>query len=250
MHIDIKFTPESETTLPVSATTCPDSSPRTDKTTKPQYLYFAYGSNLSPTQMKQRCIINPSLSAKPLAIATLPKWRWLICEAGYANVLPPQGMRVGPQNSDAVSKVPVSGTEDAVYGVLYELDPADEELLDGYEGVDWDAEDAEDADGSGEVGLGVRPKEQGEGDYNKWYFSANVVKWLDGEEDGEHRFKTESGGQVPVLVYVDEERVMVSPPKTEYISRMNRAIRESVALGVSEKWVEEVIRRFIPVRKF
>ncbi|KAJ5893014.1 hypothetical protein N7504_009705 [Penicillium tannophilum] len=243
MHINIKYTPESETVLPVSATTCPDSSPRTDKTTKPRYLYFAYGSNLSPTQMSQRCIINPSLSAKPLAIAILPKWRWLICEAGYANVLPPHGMRVGPQNSEAASKVPVSGTEDAVYGVLYEMDIADEEILDGYEGMDCNAEEA---DGSGEVGVNIRPKEQGEGDYNKWYLPATIVKWLD--EDCEHRFKTECGGQVPVLVYIDEERVMVSPPKTEYISRMNRAIRESVALGLSEKWVEEVIRRFIPVQ--
>ncbi|KAJ5929730.1 hypothetical protein N7454_006680 [Penicillium verhagenii] len=241
MHIDIKIAPQSETTLPVSATICPDSSPRTDKTTKPQYLYFAYGSNLSPTQMKQRCIINPSLSAKPLAIATLPKWRWLICEAGYANVLPPPGMRVGSQNSEAGSKVPVSGTEDAVYGVLYEMDLADEDKLDGYEGVDWDAEDA---DGSGEVGVGIRPKEQGEGDYNKWYCPATIVRWL----DGEHRLKTEIGEQIPVLVYVDEERVMLSPPKTEYIARMNRAILESVALGVPEKWVEEVMRRSIPVQ--
>jgi hypothetical protein len=245
MHINIKITPQSETTLPFSATTCPNSAPCTDKTAKPQYLYFAYGSNLSPTQMRQRCIINPSLSAKPLAIAILPKWRWLICEAGYANVLPPQGMRVGPQNSKAASNVPISGTEDAVYGLLYEMDPADEELLDGYEGVDLDAEDA---DGSGEVGVDIRPKEQGEGDYNKWYFPATVVKWIDEEQGGEHRLKTESGGQVPVLVYVDEERVMVSPPKTEYIARMNRAIRESVALGLSEKWVEEVMRRFIPAQ--
>lgn len=243
MHIDIKYTPESETTLPVSATICPDSSPRTDKTSKPQYLYFAYGSNLSPSQMAQRCIVNPSLSAKPLAIASLPKWRWLICEAGYANVLPPPGMRVGSQNSEAASKVPVSGTEDAVYGVLYEMDIADEKILDGYEGVDVHAEDA---DGSGEVGVDIRPREQGEGDYNKWYLSATVLKWLD--EEGEHRLKTGSGGQVRVLVYIDEERVMVSPPKTEYIPRMNRAIRESVALGVSETWVEEVMRRFIPVQ--
>ncbi|KAJ5632185.1 hypothetical protein N7490_008524 [Penicillium lividum] len=237
MHIDLKLKPQSETLLPIPATTCPNSSPRTDAT-KP-YLYFAYGSNLSPTQMKQRCYINPSLSAKPIAIAILPKWRWLICEAGYANVLPPPGMRVGAQNSEAAMKVPISGTEDAVYGILYEMDLGDEQLLDGYEGVDWNAEVG---GGEGEVGKDIRPREQGEGDYNKWYLPATVLKWI----DGDHRLKTEFG-LVRVLVYVDEERVKVSSPKTEYIGRMNRAIRESVALGVSEIWVQEVMRRFIPL---
>ncbi|KAJ5731010.1 uncharacterized protein N7483_005518 [Penicillium malachiteum] len=231
MHININLTdPPSETTLPVSATTCPDSSPRTGP--NPPYLYFAYGSNLSPTQMKIRCTVNPSHSGKPLAIATLPKWRWLICEAGYANVLPPKGLRVGTQKSEIAEKVPVSGSEDAVYGVLYAMDPADETILDGYEGVDRDAEEA---------GVGI-PREQGEGDYNKWYLDATIVEWLDDGLEG----KGSSGEQVSVLVYVDEERIRLGPPKEEYIGRMNRAIRESVALGVSEKWVDEVMRRFIP----
>ncbi|KAJ6015783.1 hypothetical protein N7540_010374 [Penicillium herquei] len=237
MHININLTePPSETTLPVSATTCPDSSPRTGP--NPPYLYFAYGSNLSPTQMKVRCTVNPSFSGKPLAIALLPKWRWLICEAGYANVLPPKGLRVGTQKSEIAEKVPISGSEDAVYGVLYAMDPADETILDGYEGVDRDAEDA----GGEDVSVEIRPREQGEGDYNKWYLDATIVEWLDDGVEG----KGSSGEQVPVLVYVDEERIRLGPPKEEYIGRMNRAIRESVALGVPEKWVGEVMRRFIP----
>ncbi|KAJ5580156.1 uncharacterized protein N7459_006141 [Penicillium hispanicum] len=242
MHINKDLeNPPSETVLPVSATSCHVTEPRTAQPgAESRHLYFAYGSNLSPSQMRQRCTVNPSLSSKPLAIALLPKWRWLICEAGYANVLPPEGMREGPQRSDLARKVPVSGVEDAVYGVLYEMDPADETILDGYEGVD---QNAEEADGSGEVGVDVRPREQGEGDYNKWYLPAQIIEWID---EGDHRLKTGKGQEVPVLVYVDEERVIVGPPKTEYIGRMNRAIRESEALGVSGKWLEEVLRRFIP----
>lgn len=244
MHVNDNYTsPQSETLLPVPDI-CHD--PKTNQLIqthtfiKPRHLYFAYGSNLSPTQMQMRCTFNPKLSSTTLAIAILRKWRWLICEAGYANVLPPPGMRVGSQQSDLVRPVPISGTEDAIYGILYDMDPADERILDGYEGIDHCAEEA---DGSGEVGVDVRPREQGEGDYNKWYVSAEIVQWLG---EGKHPLKTGPGGQVPVLVYVDEERVMVSPPKREYIPRMNRAMREAAEVGVSKRWLNEELRRFIP----
>lgn len=194
--------------------------------------------------MALRCTFNPSLSAVPLGIATLPHWRWHINEAGYANVLPPRGLRVrdSPQTSVAAGKIPVSGVQDAVFGVLYEMDSADEGVLDRYEGVDGMAEP------SGGEGA-MRPREQGEGDYNKWYVDAEVVRWFDG---GAARMKTgmEDGGAGPelvrVLVYVDEERVTVSKPKAEYIPRMNRAMREAEGLGVDGGWLRDVVRRFIP----
>lgn len=151
-------------------------------------------------------------------------------------------MRVGPQRSDLAEKIPVSGEEHAVYGILYEMDPRDESILDRYEGVDHCAEEA---DGSGEVGADVRPREQGEGDYNKWYLPAEIVQWVD-EGDTPHPLKTGPGGQVPVLIYVDEERLIVAPPKKEYIPRMNRAMWEAAEVGVSKKWLEEVLRKFIP----
>ncbi|KAJ5355750.1 hypothetical protein N7517_010359 [Penicillium concentricum] len=215
----------------------------TPPTTKPpqyaKYLYFAYGSNLSPAQMKSRCRINPTHSATPLAIATLPHWRWLICEAGYANVLPRPGLRVANQDSETAHHIPVSGAEDAVYGVLYQMDVGDEKILDGYEGVDTCAAGAKDSDG---VPVSVRPRVQGNGSYNKWFVEADVVKWLDGE--GVRGL--EDKGKVPVLVYVDENCIKLAGPKFEYIARMNRAIRESVDLGVPMEWVEEVMRKFIP----
>lgn len=213
--------------------TSPIPSPAPTPPSAPKYYYFAYGSNLSPTQMAARCNKNPS-SSKPLAIATLPHWRWFICEAGYANVLPPLGLRVPNQDSEPALQIPVSGSEDTVYGVLYEMDLRDEKRLDGFEGIDTNAEDA---DGEA-IDVDVRPKEQGNGSYNKWFVEANVLKWLDGRDDSE---------AVTALVYVDENCVTLSGPNFEYIARMNRGIRESVELGVSQQWVDEVIRKFIPI---
>lgn len=195
--------------------------------------------------MKTRCRINPTHSATPLAIAALPHWRWLICEAGYANILPPPGLRVANQDSETAHKIPVSGSEDTVYGVLYQMDVGDERILDGYEGVDTRAADAEAGDG---VSVSIRPRVQGDGSYNKWFVGADVVKWLDGAEGIKAGLGDGKGkGKVPVLVYVDENCVRLSEPKFEYIARMNRAIRESVDLGVPVGWVEEVMRKFIPV---
>ncbi|PYH42189.1 gamma-glutamylcyclotransferase family protein [Aspergillus saccharolyticus JOP 1030-1] len=203
-------------------------------------LYLAYGSNLSPSQMSTRCIHNPT-SSVPLAIARLPHWRWLICEQGYANVLPPPNLRVGPQTEVRDDKVPVAGTEDAVYGVLYAMDERDERLLDGFEGVDRDAPAAAPSGREDNVTAvppqSVRPQEQGQGDYNKWVVEAEVVQWLENKV---------GASTVQVLVYVDELRVNLGPPKEEYIPRMNRAIRESVALGLPERWAEEVMRPSIP----
>ncbi|KAJ5326149.1 uncharacterized protein N7506_009251 [Penicillium brevicompactum] len=224
--------PSLETERHAQAPASPIPTPPPPPPTAQKYYYFAYGSNLSPTQMAARCNQNPS-SSEPLAIATLPHWRWLICEAGYANVLPPPGLRVPNQDSEPAHEIPVSGSEDTVYGLLYEMDLRDEKLLDGYEGIDTHAKDAD-----GEfVDVDVRPKEQGKGSYNKWFVEANVVNWLDGREDQ---------ARVKALVYVDEQCVSLSEPKFEYIARMNRGIRESVELGVSQRWVDEVIRKFIP----
>lgn len=137
---------------------------------------------------------------------------------------------------------------DGVWGVLYRMDARDEGLLDGYEGVDVHAGSA----GGGEVGVDVRPREQGLGDYNKWYCRARVVRWLvgDGEGvqgDGHVDIDAEDAEEVDVLVYVDENRVVLGPPRVEYIGRMNRAIKECVELGVDEGWIEGVVRRFIPI---
>ncbi|GKZ23713.1 hypothetical protein AbraIFM66951_009745 [Aspergillus brasiliensis] len=239
----VKPTTTTTTTLTELTSTTPSPPPTlsttTTKVTKP--LYFAYGSNLSPTQMATRCTALPT-SSIPLAIARLPRWRWLIHESGYANVVPPSEMCVTKQQAECIStgEVGVAGEdEDAVYGVLYDMGEEDERILDGFEGVDYSAPDAAVAATLDDTkGMMVREKEQGHGSYNKWVVEAEVVKWMNGDET-----KT----VVPVLVYVDEKRVRNGPPKAEYVPRMNRAIRESVALGLPAKWAEEVMRPAIPL---
>lgn len=198
----------------------------------PQQLYFAFGSNLSYTQMRSRCKYNPEISGVPLAIGRLNGWRWIICERGYANVV-----RCGRDN-DAVDGDDVED-ENAVYGVIYSMTELDELFLDGYEGVDADAPDTS-SDSS--IDPEIRPAEQGSGCYNKWYLPVTVTEWVD-----ERTRDSYSGQQkLSVLVYVDEYRCGESLPKKEYISRMNRGIREAASLGLSQRWVDKVVRRYIP----
>ncbi|KAJ5175531.1 uncharacterized protein N7482_001408 [Penicillium canariense] len=115
------------------------------------------------------CTTRRNRLATSLALANL--------RSGIRERAPPPGLRTGAQDSPAAHQVPISGVDDTVYGVLYAMDPADERRLDGFEGIDHTAESAEP---DGEVGVDIRPREQGEGDYNKWYLGARVVKWLDG----------------------------------------------------------------------
>ncbi|KAL1997773.1 hypothetical protein VTN02DRAFT_793 [Thermoascus thermophilus] len=221
-------------------------------------LYFAYGSNLSPTQMRQRCAHDPAVSAAPVAIARLDGdgdgWRWFICERGYANVRPPRRLRVVSvsSGSDPEDTEDDEDTDDGVYGVLYDLTPADELLLDGYEGVDHAAPPSAAAGDVAGPSKAVRPRSQGAGAYNKWYVPAVVIKWLD-EDQRRIRSTTTTmttaaaGGEIQtVLIYVDEERVRVGPPKPEYIGRMERGIREAEALGLPRDWVQRVMRPFLP----
>ncbi|KAL3465129.1 hypothetical protein BJX64DRAFT_253175 [Aspergillus heterothallicus] len=248
-------------TAAAAATTTTTTIPTTDPSLINQYeaeslkqqvakkhLYFAYGSNLSPTQMRIRCIHNPTLSAHPVAIAALDDWRWLICQFGYSNVVPPEFLRVGRQTSEGTavpeSKAP-SIPEGGVFGVLYEMDAADERVLDGYEGVD---QCAPDTTNGKRVHRDIRPTEQGDGLYNKWFVDARVVGWLD-EGYREREGFVEVGGEVRVLVYLDELRVRVGIPKDEYIPRMNRAISEAVELGFPKDWAEKVMRPSIPLQQ-
>lgn len=121
-------------------------------------LYFAYGSNLSPHQMQHRCTDSAATSAVPVAVARLDGWKWVICERGYANIVPV--LRHDPlhdddgdgppvhrllrnddddddddvwQGPEAEAGIPTSVT---VWGVLYNMTPGDESVLDAYEGHD------------------------------------------------------------------------------------------------------------------
>ena len=233
---------------------------------EPRPLYFAYGSNLSHTQMRKRCTANPDVSAKPVGIARLDNWRWFICGRGYANVLPLETNGIGGVNGDAkpTSSSTLGKQEQTeydnkavVWGVLYEMTAEDGRTLDTYEGVDCSRPKASPNHPYDQL---TRPYEQGDGEYNKWYAPVTVTKWLDEDHrkkvHGFHNTITGADGTVGfvggdhalqrVLVYVDEHHTKASTPKEEYIARMNRGIRESVELGIPKDWVDEIIRKYIP----
>jgi hypothetical protein len=196
--------------------------------TQARPLYIAYGSNLSATQMRQRCTHAPDYSATPLALARLDGWKWIISNRGYANVIPPAKYRFGRMEQQWGHS-----TEDSVvYGILYDLSPKDEFLLDGYEGVDQQATASQ-----GQVSRSMRPREQGRGDYAKWYVPATVEKWF---------MEVDGPATATVLLYVDEESVREGAPNAEYIPRMYRGIEEATALGLPVTWTDTVIRKFIP----
>ena len=73
-------------------------------------LHFAYGSNMSRAVMRKRAPL-----AKPVGIATLAHYRFLITADGYASVAPRRG--------------------DTVYGLLWRLTPRDLVTLAAWENI-------------------------------------------------------------------------------------------------------------------
>lgn len=199
-------------------------------------FYFAFGSNLSPSQMRLRLESDPK-SSQPIAIARLDAYAWIICARGYANVV-----RLPAMNS--------ASHANTVWGVLYNLSTEDEARLDMFEGH------SEYRNPKPEIN--PIPKEQqeipylqGSWDYNKHYLPLTVTKWLVNPNhygvevpnwNKDHQEPTSIRG----LVYVDELRTQPGTINREYIGRMNRAIREGTELGVPIDWVEEVLRTFVP----
>lgn len=73
-------------------------------------LYFAYGSNMSPVQMEERCP-----GAEPAGAARLDHWRLVITTFGTANIVEAQGAHL--------------------HGVLWRCTDAHLATLDEFEGV-------------------------------------------------------------------------------------------------------------------
>ncbi|KAI2469785.1 hypothetical protein F4781DRAFT_431001 [Annulohypoxylon bovei var. microspora] len=226
-----------------------------------EVLYFAYGSNLSPTQMHDRCPSSP-----PVGLAHLSGWTWLINERGYANIvedhtpasvspsvfspsstslasslaslIPFLSGNDGKKNKDDAEKKVnqensgnMTGNEarKGVYGVLYRLHPIDEGILDKFEGVPWA--------------------------YEKRYLNATLVPvstvtaTTDKDDKQASPQNSEKMETVRVLVYIDFRRVLPDSPKEEYIDRMNLGINEAMAhWGLPKAYVDAVMRPFIPKR--
>lgn len=192
-----------------------------------QTIYFAYGSNLSLTQMKQRCP-----GSKFLGVALLEQWTWGISVRGYANVVKCEEEDHG--TSDAEKKLEMDraaqgsgdekeeegeGEKEVVYGLLYSLssDGKDEARLDKAEGVPFS--------------------------YEKMSLDVETVSWV-----GARGIKGKVGSALKVLVYVDPRGIEKGgKPKNEYVGRMNLGIREAVEKGLPVAYVNDILREWIPL---
>jgi gamma-glutamyl AIG2-like cyclotransferase len=157
----------------------------------PPTYYFAYGSNISTTQMLDRCP-----SSTPLGLAHLSGWTFQINERGYANILHP-----------SIPPSPPIG----IYGMLYRLDPTDEQTLDFHEFVPIN--------------------------YQKHYLRVTIIY---STTEG-----LSTGMKVDALVYVSD---LTTPGEagSEYIRRMNRGIDEAGGWCMPPWYVFRVLRPYIP----
>ncbi|KAK2735703.1 hypothetical protein FQN57_001152 [Myotisia sp. PD_48] len=218
------------------------------ETMKP--LYFAYGSNVSVTQMASRCKVAPKQSARPVAIGKIQGWSWFINTRGYANILPPPGLRSETQNQyveeaqrnnemSFVKELAENG-DDCVYGILYDMNPADEKMLDLCEGVRSHV-----PANSALVPRRIRPCKQGPSSYNKWFVKVvTIIEWLD--KDQEKMRSTWHTNDLVALVYIDEKRVGAGKANHEYVPRMQRACDEGLQMGIPGWWFEAVWKKFMP----
>lgn len=172
-------------------------------------LYFAYGSNLSSVQMSARC---PGSKLYKPCVALLRGYKWIISSSGYANVVP-----VPPTLSNI--QTPIYTAEqykpdqkhEVVFGLLYELSPADEERLDGYEGVP--------------------------DDYEKLELDVEVVGMP--HEEKEIR-------AVEALVYVNAT-AETGKCREEYVGRMRTAVADGLEKGMPRQWFHDIIGKWLPL---
>ncbi|KAI0882300.1 uncharacterized protein GGS22DRAFT_196013 [Annulohypoxylon maeteangense] len=211
-----------------------------------EVFYFAYGSNLSPAQMLDRCPSSP-----PIGLAHLSGWTWLINERGYANIIQektatPVSSSIFSHSSTFLHNIRLSAgnkkdkdsgeekglenrTKGGVYGIVYRLHPSDEVKLDMCEGVPWA--------------------------YQRQFLDATLLPALTSpttaDKDDTHDYSqdVEKEKTVRVLVYIDPKRILPSAPRKEYVYRMNRGIDEAMEhWGLPKLYVDSIMRPFIPAR--
>ncbi|KAM0256459.1 hypothetical protein ACHAQJ_004984 [Trichoderma viride] len=194
-----------------------------------EILYFAYGSNLSTEQMRERCPYSTAVG-----LGKMTGWRWIINRRGYANIVREGQDEVemedeGDDEEEQVQEQKEKGIMESkdeqdcqVYGLLYLLPTEDEERLDQHENVPWA--------------------------YEKVYLEADWVSHTeivnqDGDEHG--AYIEEELTPVKVLAYIDKKRIKQGRPKEEYVERMERGIQDAVEnWGMSGEYADRVMRRF------
>jgi gamma-glutamylcyclotransferase len=182
-------------------------------------IYFGYGSNLWLHQMHIRCP-----TSKYLGVARLNKFKWIINDRGYANVVEVKN----DKNTKAEEKSGKSKFSEVVFGLVYSLEPADEARLDKNEGV---------------------PIAYTKENLSCDFWSAGLASDPESPNHGKVDTSTPPTLNRNMLVYIDRQRITPDEPRKEYIFRMNQGIEDAVKLGVPQDYVDEVMREYIPAEK-
>ena len=143
-----------------------------------------------------------------VGVGRLPGFRWIINARGYANI------------------VSSGDLKHVVYGLIYELTPADEAALDRNEGVPF-----------------AYTKETMAIEY--WESSRDPIAGAS-ESERKQADVAKPGKLTDMLVYIDRQRTHHDKAKKEYVHRMNMGIVDALAMGVPLIYVEECMRPFIP----
>ncbi|KAK0656254.1 hypothetical protein B0T16DRAFT_451851 [Cercophora newfieldiana] len=124
-------------------------------------------------------------------------------------------------NSRGYANITKTGSDaDEVWGLVYELPPEDEARLDLNEGVPYAYEKR----------------------------SIKVEFWPKGSIPVPGELPPPASVQ-RMLVYIDFQRNSGegNKPKDEYVHRMNEGIRDALKEGVPARWINDVVRAYIPV---
>ncbi|KAL8993393.1 MAG: hypothetical protein Q9169_006383 [Polycauliona sp. 2 TL-2023] len=113
----------------------------------------------------------------------------------------------------------VFNASDIVYGLVYSLTPEDEEELDFREGVPWA--------------------------YTKEMTCVDVWE----SDDGGKVDWDQTPERRRLLVYIDRKRTDEGTPHAEYVRRINMGVVDALEKGMPVGYVEDVIRKFLPVEK-
>lgn len=205
-----------------------------------QTMYFAYGSNLQMKQMAKRCS-----ESRLIGSATLHNYRWQINERGYANV--------------------VADNYSSVEGICYLLSDKDEARLDRSEGVHTGVYEKVEL----HVELVCAPvafvgrdvvQIVNDGSLDTLFRNAEEQdRWADNYRRSssvpvEGRWRTtldthrKQGSEfAKALVYLSTSYTRDGPPRDEYIDRMNLGLIDALALGVSQRFIDNTIKPRISI---
>lgn len=174
----------------------------------------------------------------------LKGFQWIIYQRGFANIVEVDSHEEVDDEKEEKGKE--GDYRNEVWGMMYSLEENDEKLLDEREGVPvayrkewiecefWTVPEAAAASASSSR----EEEEEEEEDVKKVVYEEKKKR--------KPADITKRPGKEKMLVYINREMTDEGEIRKEYISRMNCGIKDAVKEGLPRKYVEQVLRRWIP----